>query len=173
MGAHTALACALAVPERVAAVAVITPAFDPDPTLAVEHWHLLAAALRRGGVEGFLAVYGQVAVAAAWREPVIDELRRRMALHDNLAAVADALDGIGTSRPFECVDDLAKISVPALVLASRDEPDPLHPLELARRYAAAIPHSELLEDDEGQVPLAWQGGRLSRRLLEFARATVK
>jgi len=170
MGGHTALGCALAFPERVAALAVITPAFDPDTRAGStdNQWHELASALRDTGIDGFLEAYGRLAVTAAWREPVLDEIRRRMALHGDLLAVADALDCSSDSRPFEYFSDLGKITVPVLVVATRDEPDPLHPLQLARRYVATLPSCELLEDDEGQVPLAWQGGRLSRRLADFA-----
>ncbi len=43
----------------------------------------------------------------------------------------------------------------------------MHPLELARQYAQALPEAEMLVEDEGQVPVAWQGGRLSRILARF------
>jgi pimeloyl-ACP methyl ester carboxylesterase len=71
------------------------------------------------------------------------------------------------SRPFADLGGLAAVGVPALVIASRDEPDPMHPLALAERYARALPRAELIVEDEGQVPVAWQGGRLSRILTRF------
>src|SRR3954468_22766774 len=59
MGAHTALRVALLHPERVGGLVVITPAYDPDrfpPDL--ERWDALSEGLRTGGVEGFVAAYG-------------------------------------------------------------------------------------------------------------------
>src|SRR5205807_6935613 len=60
MGAHTALALALNHPRRVAALALITPAFDPaghGRETELARWDALAAGLRDGGVEGVLAAY--------------------------------------------------------------------------------------------------------------------
>src|SRR5882724_10784430 len=56
MGAHTALAFALAHPERVAAVVAITPAFDGQAE-TFDDWDALADGLASGGVEGFMAAY--------------------------------------------------------------------------------------------------------------------
>ncbi len=60
MGAHTAVRFALRHPERVAALGLITPSFDPDLPLgasALAAWDTLADGLREGGVEGFVAAY--------------------------------------------------------------------------------------------------------------------
>jgi pimeloyl-ACP methyl ester carboxylesterase len=63
---------------------------------------------------------------------------------------------------------LAAIAVPTVVVGSRDEADPGHPLAVAQRYAREIPGAELVVEDEGpptapaRSPIAWQGGRLSR-----------
>ena len=40
MGAHTAVRFALSHPERVAALGLITPSFDPGLPLPPEHWHV-------------------------------------------------------------------------------------------------------------------------------------
>ena len=60
MGAHTALRLALLRPERVAALGLITPSFDPSQGRTPEEfarWDALAQGLRQGGVEGFVRVY--------------------------------------------------------------------------------------------------------------------
>src|SRR5581483_5789826 len=60
MGAQTALRFALDRPERVAALGLITPAFDPDAPSgpdAYAGWDRLARGLREGGVDGFVAAY--------------------------------------------------------------------------------------------------------------------
>jgi pimeloyl-ACP methyl ester carboxylesterase len=66
------------------------------------------------------------------------------------------------SRPFEAWGDLRRIAVPTLVVASRDEPDPGHPLAVGERYAREIPRARLVVEDTGQSPIAWQGGQLSK-----------
>ena len=57
MGAHTAVTLALAMPERVAGLALVTPAFDPQAELVTASWDALAGGLRSAGIEGFLAAY--------------------------------------------------------------------------------------------------------------------
>ena len=69
------------------------------------------------------------------------------------------------------MDELVRIAVPATVVASRDEVDPGHPLALAEEYARRIPDAELRVEEGGppvRSPLAWQGGQLSKILLELA-----
>jgi pimeloyl-ACP methyl ester carboxylesterase len=60
------------------------------------------------------------------------------------------------------MDDLGRLTAPTLVVGSRDEADPGHPLAAARAYAAAIPGARLAVEGPGRAPLAWQGGQLSR-----------
>src|SRR5215207_11547777 len=80
MGAHTLLRVALDAPERVAGVAVVTPAFDPDAPRDFARWDALAEGLRSGGVEGFIAAYRvEEEVPESWRETVRLVLRPRMA----------------------------------------------------------------------------------------------
>jgi len=175
MGAQTAVRFALEHPARVEALALITPAFDPDERGeggdgAYESWDRLARGLREGGVEGFVAAYDLDAVPAQWRETVATVLRQRLSAHEHPSAVADALEAVPRSRPFEAWEQLAQIAVPALVVASRDEADPSHPLAVAERYASAIPQARLIVEDEGpptRSPIAWQGGQLSNALLSL------
>ena len=173
MGAHTALRLALAHPERVAALGLITPSFDPDaPSSAagLARWDALAHGLRTGGVEGFVAAYDLDAVPAAWRSTVGTVLRQRLSLHEHPEAVADALEAVPRSRPFDAWGELEQLRVPTLVIGSRDEADPGHPLATAERYAAAVAGARLLVEEAGppaRSPLAWQGGQLSRALAEL------
>jgi pimeloyl-ACP methyl ester carboxylesterase len=175
MGAQTALHFALAQPERVAGLVLITPAFDPyaprdDAELA--QWDALASGLREGGVEGFVAAYDLDALPEAWRGTVETVLRQRLSAHEHPLAVADAIEVVSRSRPFEHIDQLAGLDVPTVVVGSRDEADPGHPLVVAERYAEAIPDARLLVEGHGSSPLAWQGGQLSRVIAELAaRAT--
>jgi pimeloyl-ACP methyl ester carboxylesterase len=97
-------------------------------------------------------------------------LRQRLSAQDHPLAVADALEAVPRSRPFETWEDLTSIEVPTVVVASRDEPDPGHPLAVAERYAGAIPGAELVVEEEGKSPVAWQGGQLSRVLADLTDA---
>ncbi len=174
MGAHTIARFALRHPERVAALGLITPAYDPaaDTTGpdAFAGWDALARGLREGGVEGFLAAYDFSPVPGAWRATVETVVRQRLSAHDHPEAVADALEVVPRSRPFERIEELVHIEAPTVVIASRDEADPGHPLAVAERYARAIPGAKLIVEDPGQSPLAWQGGRLSKTLLTLTPA---
>jgi pimeloyl-ACP methyl ester carboxylesterase len=177
MGAHTALRLALRRPGRVAALGLITPSFDPSrprTPAEFEGWDALAQGLRKGGVEGFLEAYDLGAMPETWRETVEKVLRQRLSAHEHPEAVADALEVVPRSRPFEDMGELADVGVPTVVVASRDEADPGHPLAVGERYAQAIPGATLVVEDAGppaRSPIAWQGGQLSRVLAELlARA---
>jgi pimeloyl-ACP methyl ester carboxylesterase len=171
MGAQTALRFALERPERVLALGLITPAFDPDThgEGGYASWDRLAQGLRQGGVEGFLAAYDLDAVPERFRETVAKVLRQRLSAHDYPLAVADALQAVPRSRPFERWSELRSIGVPTVVVASRDEPDPTHPLAVGERYAAAIPGAKLVVEEPGSSPIAWQGGQLSKVLAELSK----
>jgi pimeloyl-ACP methyl ester carboxylesterase len=171
MGAHTLLHFALAAPLRVAGLVVITPAYEPetnDDPRRLARWDELAAGLRSGGVEGFVAAYGDPGVPEAWKETVVKVIRQRLALHEHPDAVADALEAVPRSRPFGDLDELGSIAVPVTVVASGDEVDPGHPEEVGRAYAEAIPGAELITDEPGRSPVAWQGSQLSRIIAAVA-----
>jgi len=172
MGAQTIIRFALEHPERVAALGLITPAYDPGTHMIggedeFAAWDALARGLRLDGVEGFLAAYDFTPVPDAWRATVEKVVQQRLSAHDHPEAVADALAVVPRSRPFERFEELAAIEAPTVVIASRDEADPGHPLEVGERYAQTIPGASLLVEEPGQSPLAWQGGRVSRALLEL------
>ena len=163
MGAHTALRLALEHPGRVAGLVLITPAFDPAThPEGLARWDALSEGLRSGGVEGFVAAYGDPGVPEPWKETVITVLRQRLGAHEHPGAVADALRAVPRSRPFAALEALGAITVPAVVVADRDEADPGHPLRVGEAYAEAIPGARLVVEDEGKSPIAWQGGQLSK-----------
>src|SRR3954449_9504036 len=114
MGAHTLLRFALEHPERVGALVVITPAYEPDRDPGLERWNRLSEGLRTGGVEGFVAAYGEPPVPPQWRETVLKILRQRLARHEHPDAVADALRAVPRSRPYGSLDDLRALDAPAV-----------------------------------------------------------
>lgn len=171
MGAHTIIWMALQRPERVGGLVVITPSYEPatnDDPRRLARWDALAEGLRSSGIEGFLAAYGEPRVPPAWRETVIKVIRQRLALHEHPEAVADALEQVPRSRPFDSISELEQIAVPVTVVASGDEADPEHPRAVGEAYADAIPGARLVTDEPGHSPVAWQGSQLSRLIAEVA-----
>jgi pimeloyl-ACP methyl ester carboxylesterase len=171
MGAHTLLWLALGAPDRVAGAVVITPAYDPmshDREGRFEYWDALADGLERGGIDGFIEASARPDVPEAWQETVEKVTRQRLSQHEHLDAVADALRAVPRSRPFGEISELTRISVPTVVVASADEPDPGHPQAVGEAYAAAIPGARLVLDEPGRSPIAWQGSQLSRLIAEVA-----
>jgi hypothetical protein len=45
--------------------------------------------------------------------------------------------------------------------------DNLHPLAIAEQYARLLPNAELVVEEQGKSPLAWQGARLSGVIADF------
>ena len=170
MGAHTAIAYALRNPARVAGLVAIGPSYTGmEEAGSLEYWDGLADALEAEGVDGFVACIDRnQPIDPAWRDSVLRFTRERMLRHRNLDAVARALREVPRSRPFQALDDLRAIEAPALVVASHDAAYPGHPYAIAAAYAEQLPDAKLTSEEEGQSPLAWQGGRLSRAIAAFA-----
>jgi pimeloyl-ACP methyl ester carboxylesterase len=167
MGAHTAVSHALARGDRLAGLVVIGPTymgFVDEQALA--GWDRLADGLERGGVDGFMDAYDR-GLDPAWRETILGFTRRRMLEHRHPGAVARALREVPRSAPFEAISELEFCDLPALVVASRDTADPSHPYSVAAAYAESLPEARLISEAEGESPLAWQGGRLSREIASF------
>lgn len=169
MGAHTAVAYALRHPERLTGLVVIGPTYTGEiGAESLAYWDGLAAALEAGGVDGFVDYIDRNQGAdPAWRDSVLRFTRERMLLHRHPAAVADALRAVPRSRPFAEMAELESIEVPALVVASHDAADPGHPRHVAEAYAGRLPQARLTGEAEGESPLAWQGGKLSREIAAF------
>lgn len=170
MGAHTAIAYALRRPEQVAGLVVIGPAFsgsiEPD---SLPYWDGLAVALEEEGVDGFVAyIDREQPIDPRWRDSVLRFTRERMLRHRDLSAIVSALREVPRSRPFDGLAELEALEMPALIVASHDDADPGHPYAIARSYAERLPQGRLAVEQEGQSPLAWQGGRLSREVAAFA-----
>jgi pimeloyl-ACP methyl ester carboxylesterase len=171
MGAHTAVGFALEDPARVAGLVVIGPAYDGEiGDDSLRYWDGLAAALERDGIDGFVAYIDRVqGIDPRWRDSVLRFTHERMERHRHPEALVAALREVPRSRPFGTMAELEGLAVPTLVVASHDAADPGHPYAVAEAYAARIPTARLVSEPEGQSPLAWQGGRLSREIEAFYR----
>jgi pimeloyl-ACP methyl ester carboxylesterase len=174
MGAHTAVAYALRHPERLAGLAVIGPTYlgEIRPE-SLDYWDGLAAALEADGIDGFVAYIGEKqGIDPRWRDSVLRFTRERMLRQEHPEALPQALREVPRSRPFDSLEDLRSLDVPALVVASNDDADPGHPYAAAAAYAEVLPRAELVSEAEGESPLAWQGGKLSRALAAFYAKAV-
>jgi pimeloyl-ACP methyl ester carboxylesterase len=169
MGAHTAAAYALRHPQRLTGLVLIGPTYAGavDPA-SLEYWDGLAAALEDEGVDGFVSYIAEKqGVDPRWRDSVARFTRERMLRQEHPEALVEALRQVPRSRPFDSLEELRSLEVPTLVVASNDEADPGHPYEVAAAYAEALPRARLTSEREGESPLAWQGGKLSRALAAF------
>ena len=174
MGSHTSVAYALESPEQIAGLVVIGPAFAGPIADAEERervlgrWDALADGLEQGGVEGFLEAMDRQGLDPGWRETILGFTRERMETHRYPDAVAQAMREVPRSKPFESMDELEFLDLPALVVASHDIADPGHPYAMAEDYAARLPRARMISEAEGESPLAWQGGRLSCEIAAFS-----
>jgi 3-oxoadipate enol-lactonase len=173
MGAATAIRVALERPERVTGLVQITPAYAGEPyrdDAGLAYWDRLAAGLESDGADGFMRVF-EPPEDERWRDAVLKFTRQRIERHLHPEALAQAVRVVPRSEAFDGLDRLAEIDVPALVVGSRDESDPTHPLAVAEEYAQRLPRGELVVEDSGEPPLAWKGAQLSRAILDWLSRT--
>jgi 3-oxoadipate enol-lactonase len=170
MGAATTMAFALEHPERAPALVQITPAYtgyartgDVDG----DSWERMASELESGGVDAFVEVAQPQGLPEKWREIAREATRQRMERHEHPDAVARALRELPSSIAWKGLEPLEHLDIPVLIVGSRDEADTLHPLGVAEEYARRLPHAELVVEDKGSSPLAWQGARLSNAIGDF------
>lgn len=169
MGAHTAVSYGLKHRERLAGLVVIGPVFTGEITASsLAYWDGLATALADSGVDGFVEYIARnQGIDPTWRDSVLRFTRERILRHRHPEALVEALREVPRARPFESLADLAELDVPALVVASHDVADPGHPYAVATAYAETLPRARLVSEGEGESPLAWQGGKLSREIAAF------
>ena len=166
MGGAAATLFALRHPDRVRALVHVTPGYGgPKSDADLADWDRLAAGLESGGVDGFLGAYEPPA-DDRWRDTALRFTRQRIERHRHPEAVAAALRVVPRSHAY-AMEELESLAVPTLVVGSRDESDPGHPLALAEEYAERIPGARLVVEEEGKSPLAWQGAQLSRAVERF------
>ncbi len=171
MGAQTALRFALDHPGRVLALGLITPAFDPE---APARWRLRRlgqageGTSEKAGVEGFVEAYELDPLPTRFRETVVKVLRQRLSAHDHPLAVADALEAVPRSRPFEELGGAGADRGPD----RSSSPVATRPTRVIRWRSpsatpTAIPGREARRGGFRPAcssPIAWQGGQLSKVL---------
>lgn len=133
LGAHLAVEWALANPDRCAGLLLALPAWNgaPGDAPAAVSARFSAQAIRDNGLDATLsAVEGE-----PWLTAELERAWRRAG--DGLA---DSLD-VAATRPAPLLSELSRITVPAGIAACSD--DPVHPIEVARSWAATIPGAQL------------------------------
>jgi pimeloyl-ACP methyl ester carboxylesterase len=174
MGCHTVASYALEHPGEPAGAVLIGPVSLglPPAEERLAYWDRLADGLERKGVEGFMRAYeAELEVEGRWREVSLRITRQRLELHRHPAALAQAIREVARSVPFDGLVELQSLDLPTLVVGSRDEADPAHPLSVAEAWAERLPRAELISEPAGESPLAWQGGRLSREIAAWLGRT--
>jgi pimeloyl-ACP methyl ester carboxylesterase len=173
MGAATAVRVAIERPELVGGLVQITPAYAGEPyrdDAELAYWDRLAAGLEADRADGFMRAF-EPPEDERWREPVLKFTRQRIERHQHPEALAQAVRVVPRSEAFDGIERLDGIDVPALVIGSRDDADPTHPFAVAEEYAHRLPRGELVVEDEGEPPVAWQGAQLSRAILDWLSRT--
>ena len=170
MGAATTMAFALEHPARVPALVQITPAYTGyarTGDVDADRWERMASELESGGVDAFVEAAQPRGLPEKWREVAREATRQRMERHEHPDAVARALRELPSSIAWKGLEPLEHLDIPVLIVGSRDDADTLHPLGVAEEYARRLPHAEVVVEDKGSSPLAWQGARLSHAIGDF------
>ena len=151
----------------------ITPAYAGNPYSgeALAYWDRLAAGLESDGVDGFMRAF-EPPSDPRWRDAVVKFTRQRLERHRDPEALSRAVRVVPRSEAFDGIGRLGEIGVPTLVVGSRDDSDPTHPLAVAEEYARRVPGAELVVEDGGEPPLAWQGAQLSHAILDWLSRTA-
>lgn len=165
MGCHTVARRALESPDSVAALVLAGPVYMASIEEDETRWDDRADAMLRGP-EAFADEVTR-GMSGDMKKTVWRIARDRARLHARPDAVAQALREVPRSSPFDSVADLAVLDLPVLVVASHDDFDPAHPFAVAEAWSKAIPGAEMISEGEGESPLAWQGGKLSRAIDDF------
>jgi pimeloyl-ACP methyl ester carboxylesterase len=137
LGAHLAAEWASANPSRCAGLLAAMPGWygspaDEEPPGSVTA-RVSSEAVAKHGIDTALA--DATREAPGWLAEELNRAWRR--------AGADLVESlrVAVSRPAPTLDVLSGITVPACVVGCVD--DPVHPLEVARRWATALPRAEL------------------------------
>lgn len=139
MGAATTLTFALHHPDRVEKLLLTAPAFGDTTNNAADGIKQMGQAIAEKGLPAFLADSAiRQREELGWPEPVIQSVAAMQSTHQ-AQSLAVACQTVIEWRLDMSL--LPAITCPTCIIAWDN--DPLHPLALAQRYLAAIPHAQL------------------------------
>ena len=146
LGAALALHVALRHPARVRALVLVRPAWldGPLPEANRVLYGVIAGLIREQGVQQAAETFAASPVLAALRvqSPAAAEAFLRQFESAQTEAAVARLERLPADVPHPR-EDWARLRVPALVVACRD--DRLHPFEVAEALAAGLPDARLVE----------------------------
>ena len=144
MGAATALLFALRWQERVEKLMLLAPAFGDTPNPTQARMRLLGRRLATSqGVEDYIAeARANDWRAAGFSATTMGYMAGYLRSHDP-ASIGLACESLADWILFRDLSVLATLSCPVQIVAW--EGDPVHPVELAVRMAAAIPAASLVK----------------------------
>ncbi|MCB9452337.1 MAG: alpha/beta hydrolase [Anaerolineaceae bacterium] len=141
MGSATTVMFTLRHPERVKKLLLTAPAFGDTVNTEAAGVAEMGRSMLALGKEAYLAASAtRQRDELGWPQPVIDAVARMHGAHDP-ASFATACEAVMLWKLLPDLELLKFITCPTCIIAW--ENDPLHPLELAQRYAATIPDSRL------------------------------
>ncbi len=153
-----------------AGLVVIGPVYTGEITAeSLRYWDGLAAALRGRRRRRLRRLHRPPAeIDPAWRDSVLRFTRERICRHRDPealvvgAARGAALAAVRGARRARARSRCRRWSSPATT-----RPTPAIPTRSPRPTRERLPRARLVSEAEGQSPLAWQGGRLSREIAAF------
>lgn len=150
-------------PDAFRRVVLLLPsALDGPSTAAVaDRFVAMAAAVAAGDVEALARLLRAHQPESVQRLPAVGVWARRRAGELVRTPVDAVLRGFAGRAPLTGGEELARITCPVLVVGQ--DGDEVHPLEVARRYAAALPNATLEVFPSGGVP--WAGRDRLRELI--------
>jgi len=141
MGAATALAFALTYPQRVATLLLTAPAFGDSPNPDRRRMLDMGKSLAHLGMAGFLAAAAErQRTQFNWAPELVRFVAELFCAHD-AQSLATALQTVPLWQPLADMRLLDALHCPTCIVAW--EGDPVHPIELARRMAVALPKASL------------------------------
>ena len=144
MGAGTSLRFALSHPERVSALVLCLPALSDEPLAARGDVKDFSPAITAKGIKAFAEENMLVEIANGASPQRARAWADIIASHDT-QSIALACRIVPDWIVFHDKADLRRLTMPVQIIAI--DGDPVHPLALARRLHAEIPHSQLLVVD--------------------------
>lgn len=136
LGATIALRTAVAYPERVAAMVLVSVEEIEDDQKKVAEIAFMDEFATRVRTEGIDAAWAPILPDLA---PIIGVLVREAIPRSDAGSIAAAA-AIGRDRSFRSIDELAVVTAPTLIFAGMDE---RHPRVLAEQLARLLPRGRL------------------------------
>ena len=154
MGAHTLMQFALAHPERVAGLVIMTPAYDPETATPADG--ALGPARRRPAQTAASRASSRPTarpnVPEKWLETIDRVLHQRLVRPRAPRRAGRRAAGRPALAPVRGLGaTCSAIDAPTVIVASRDEVDPEHPYAIGERYAEAIPNARLVSEERGRL----------------------